>query len=218
MTEIPEPAAAPAVDDDLLRDLHRVAGVGSAWSTKPEEWAARLLASEPMQRVRAAWTAEAVMTERMEWNPVVGRQERLLRQVGRELDEARAAKDLHKERQQELEAEVETLRATQQIADLPQVHTAERRGEYVYVELGHNCGVYETRESAADMAALGLAALGVFDAEAADTSSDGEPLTLLDELSLFHDEELSMGDERRRARFAAIIDAHRARGGQEAGQ
>lgn len=60
MTDIPEPAAAPAMDDDLLRDLHRAAGVGSAWSTKPEEWAARLLASEPMQRYVSIKQQEAV--------------------------------------------------------------------------------------------------------------------------------------------------------------
>lgn len=104
---------APAVDEDLLRELSDLAYPNlRGTSYRRRESAGRELLAEPvMQRLRAAWTGTTTFQLQ---NAVSA-----LRDAERERDEARATKDMHKERYEELLAQVESPEfARYRIADV----------------------------------------------------------------------------------------------------
>lgn len=207
MNDIPEPAAAPAVDDELLRDL--AFAVGHEASRMPTmDGTSRLLASEPMQRLRAAWTAEA---ECDHWSmsgdegPVKDLAGGIVVRFRCDGCGAKVYDD----------AALERLRAAQQ---LPDVGPARRSRRFIEVD-GHSYaddyGPGDFRLRAARL----LAVAAFLDAEAADTSSDDDDPdeALARKLKV----EYATGpDIGRWVRVAAMArdELLRARGGQEAGR
>lgn len=208
LTPAPEPAAAPAVDDDLLA------------------------------QVRAALTAagiELIHTDRDLPDAV--------RDLARQRDEARATKDMHKERQQELEtalnaavrerdeartdaahserwqeralqaeAKVERLRAAQQLPDVGPVTRDAGRHLLTVDQISYAAST--SAEEYRRWAARNIALAAFLDAEAADTSSDDEVETVARVLL-----EHGVTDDEGHGTVAevaiAVRDALRARGGQE---
>ena len=180
---VPEPAA-PAVDDELLTAVAREIYLSFGVELPPVNHAymTAVLNTDAFKRLRAAWTAEVGKSAYGD-TPIsyIRELEREVADVKRERDEAITTTDrisrIGEQAALTLGDENRRLRAAQPaLPDLPPVRNVKRDGDYVVVDLGHNCGAYETRESAADMAALGLAALTLFDAEAAaaDTTPDDE--------------------------------------------